>query len=132
MCPGPVSTQSPERRDDGSESAGSESESDDEGVEGYRKGENLVPGQLFSASNTRRDGKHLVPHAGGYHPVFIGEKFKDGRYVVLRKLGWGHFSTVWLVRDTETGVEAALKVIQMTCSVYLERSCHPDIELAQC
>ncbi len=40
----------------------------------------------------------------------IGEKFKDGRYVVSRKLGWGHFSTVWLVQDTQTGAEAALKV----------------------
>lgn len=55
MCPGPVSNQSPDRRDDGSESAVSESESDDEGVEGYRKGEILVTGQLFRvgvASNT--------------------------------------------------------------------------------
>eukprot|EP01024_Parvocaulis_polyphysoides_P048506 TRINITY_DN46300_c0_g3_i2.p1 TRINITY_DN46300_c0_g3~~TRINITY_DN46300_c0_g3_i2.p1 ORF type:complete len:114 (-),score=17.10 TRINITY_DN46300_c0_g3_i2:51-392(-) len=32
---------------------------------------------------------------GGYHPVQIADKFKDGRYTVLRKLGWGHFSTVW-------------------------------------
>ncbi len=36
---------------------------------------------------------------GGYHPVKIGDKFSDGRYVILRKLGWGHFSTVWLVHD---------------------------------
>lgn len=38
---------------------------------------------------------------GGYHPVQIGDHFSDGRYVVVRKLGWGHFSTVWLARDTE-------------------------------
>jgi serine/threonine-protein kinase SRPK3 len=38
---------------------------------------------------------------GGYHPVRIGERFKNGRYAVLRKLGWGHFSTVWLVSDAE-------------------------------
>ena len=37
---------------------------------------------------------------GGYHPVHIGDTFSDGRYVVVRKLGWGHFSTVWLARDT--------------------------------
>lgn len=36
---------------------------------------------------------------GGYHPVNIGDSFKDGRYDVVRKLGWGHFSTVWLARD---------------------------------
>lgn len=35
---------------------------------------------------------------GGYHPVVIGDVF-DQRYRVVRKLGWGHFSTVWLCRD---------------------------------
>ena len=47
---------------------------------------------------------------GGYHPVRVGEKFKGGRYAALRKLGWGHFSTVWLVLDAHTGGFAALKV----------------------
>lgn len=36
---------------------------------------------------------------GGYHPVHLGEIFKDGRYRVIHKLGWGHFSTVWLAAD---------------------------------
>ncbi|KAL2268830.1 hypothetical protein VTJ83DRAFT_3676 [Remersonia thermophila] len=49
---------------------------------------------------------------GGYHPVTIGEKFKDGRYTVVRKLGWGHFSTVWLSRDNQTGKHVALKVVR--------------------
>ena len=35
---------------------------------------------------------------GGYHPVNIGERY-NGRYTVLEKLGWGHFSTVWMVHD---------------------------------
>lgn len=35
---------------------------------------------------------------GGYHPVIIGDIF-DNRFRVVRKLGWGHFSTVWLCRD---------------------------------
>lgn len=35
---------------------------------------------------------------GGYYPVKIGEIFND-RYKVIRKLGWGHFSTVWLCED---------------------------------
>lgn len=37
---------------------------------------------------------------GGYHAVRIGDTFKGGRYVVQSKLGWGHFSTVWLAWDT--------------------------------
>jgi len=37
---------------------------------------------------------------GGYHAVRIGDAFNDGRYVVQSKLGWGHFSTVWLAWDT--------------------------------
>ncbi|KAK4144964.1 kinase-like domain-containing protein [Dichotomopilus funicola] len=49
---------------------------------------------------------------GGYHPVTIGEKFKDGKYTVVRKLGWGHFSTVWLSRDNNTGKHVALKVVR--------------------
>lgn len=33
---------------------------------------------------------------GGYHPVKIGDVYGPrDRYVIVRKLGWGHFSTVW-------------------------------------
>lgn len=49
---------------------------------------------------------------GGYHPVSVGETYKDGRYIVVRKLGWGHFSTVWLSRDTTNGKHVALKVVR--------------------
>lgn len=31
----------------------------------------------------------------GYHPGHVGEII-DSKYVILKKLGWGHFSTVWL------------------------------------
>jgi serine/threonine protein kinase len=36
---------------------------------------------------------------GGYHPVNIGDVY-HGRYHIIRKIGWGHFSTVWLCWDT--------------------------------
>ena len=36
---------------------------------------------------------------GGYHPVSIGDRFNFFRYTVIEKLGWGHFSTVWLCYD---------------------------------
>lgn len=40
----------------------------------------------------------LLCAAGGYYHVEIGEIFVD-RYQVVKKLGWGHFSTVWLCWD---------------------------------
>nr|CAD7401514.1 unnamed protein product [Timema poppensis] len=43
---------------------------------------------------------------GGYHPVKIGDLFHN-RYHVIRKLGWGHFSTVWLCWDIGIKVSAA-------------------------
>ncbi|XP_018320850.1 SRSF protein kinase 1 [Agrilus planipennis] len=48
---------------------------------------------------------------GGYHPVRIGDLFL-GRYHVTRKLGWGHFSTVWLCWDLEDKRFVALKVVK--------------------
>lgn len=36
---------------------------------------------------------------GGFHPVCLGDTFKDGRYQVHHKLGWGGYSTVWLAKD---------------------------------
>lgn len=49
---------------------------------------------------------------GGYHPVHVGEQYKDGKYTVVRKLGWGHFSTVWLSKDNTNGRHVALKVVR--------------------
>ncbi|KAJ5550239.1 hypothetical protein N7461_004937 [Penicillium sp. DV-2018c] len=49
---------------------------------------------------------------GGYHPVAVGEVYNNGRYIIVRKLGWGHFSTVWLSRDTTTNKHVALKVVR--------------------
>ncbi|RPA81784.1 kinase-like protein [Ascobolus immersus RN42] len=50
--------------------------------------------------------------SGGYHPVTIGDTFKDGRYTIIRKLGWGHFSTVWLSKDKEQDRHVALKIVR--------------------
>ncbi|GBG28315.1 Protein kinase, putative [Hondaea fermentalgiana] len=59
------------------------SDDDDEGSEGYK--------------------------VGGYHRVQIGDVFNKN-FVVEEKLGWGHFSTVWLVFDREANRYAAMKV----------------------
>lgn len=56
------------------------------------------------------DLKDYVP--GGYHPCFIGEEYKNGKYTLVRKLGWGHFSTVWLARDNDKQCHVAVKVVR--------------------
>ena len=42
---------------------------------------------------------HLQDRGGrGYHPVRVSKVYSQG-YVVIKKLGWGNFSTVWMVKD---------------------------------
>jgi len=77
------------------------SESEDEGTEGYRK--------------------------GGYHMVHIGEVYHD-RYKVLSKLGWGHFSTVWLCADMEYGGNLVAMKVQKSAQHYTEAA-YDEIEL---
>ncbi|THY81555.1 kinase-like protein [Aureobasidium pullulans] len=48
---------------------------------------------------------------GGYHPVRLGDAFKQGRYKVLHKLGHGGFSTVWIARDQSLNQNVALKIV---------------------
>lgn len=48
---------------------------------------------------------------GGYHPIHLGDILHE-RYRVVRKIGWGHFSTVWLCRDLVEETYVALKVVK--------------------
>jgi hypothetical protein len=48
---------------------------------------------------------------GGYHAVRIGDLYNQ-RYHVLRKLGWGHFSTVWLCWDFKALRFVAMKIVK--------------------
>lgn len=58
---------------------------------------------LFNQSNLLYTQESLSRYQlGGYHPVILGDTFKDGRYKVHHKLGWGGFSTVWLAKDKES------------------------------
>jgi serine/threonine protein kinase len=36
----------------------------------------------------------------------------DSRYIVLKKLGWGHFSTVWLAFNIQDKKLYALKILK--------------------
>ncbi|CAL4927339.1 unnamed protein product [Urochloa decumbens] len=82
-----------EEDDEGEEGESSDYTSEDEGTEDYRR--------------------------GGYHAVRVGDSFKQGAYVVQSKLGWGHFSTVWLAWDTAHSRYVALKV-QKSAQHYTE------------
>ncbi|CAG9534574.1 unnamed protein product [Cercopithifilaria johnstoni] len=87
----------------GSPSAGSESAYGDDEME--REQEEV----LGSDDEEQEDPKDY--RKGGYHPVAIGDVF-NGRYHVIRKMGWGHFSTVWLCWDTAQMRFVAMKIVK--------------------
>uniref|UniRef100_A0A1I8N9N7 non-specific serine/threonine protein kinase n=1 Tax=Musca domestica TaxID=7370 RepID=A0A1I8N9N7_MUSDO len=64
---------------------------------------------LYGSDEEQEDAAQYC--RGGYHPVVIGDIF-DNRFRVVRKLGWGHFSTVWLCRDLKEEKYVALKVVK--------------------
>ncbi|XP_054859511.1 SRSF protein kinase 3 isoform X1 [Eublepharis macularius] len=66
---------------------------------------------------------------GGYYPVKIGDLF-NGRYHVVRKLGWGHFSTVWLCWDIQRKRFVALKVVKS--AVHYTETAVDEIKLLKC
>jgi len=51
----------------------------------------------FPEEDLRSEGNNN----SGFYPVRLGQCFEGGRYCVVRKLGWGHYSSVWLARDKE-------------------------------
>ncbi|BFZ08201.1 hypothetical protein BsWGS_11240 [Bradybaena similaris] len=66
---------------------------------------------------------------GGYHPVKIGDLL-NSRYHIVRKLGWGHFSTVWLSWDLHCKRFVALKVVK-SAQHYTETALD-EIKLLKC
>ncbi|EJT97973.1 kinase-like protein [Dacryopinax primogenitus] len=70
-----------------------------------------------SESQQKRESWHTAEESieryveGGYHPVSIGDTFKDGRYTVVRKLGWGRYSTIWLAKDNKKDIYVSLKLL---------------------
>ncbi|XP_073324712.1 SRSF protein kinase 3-like [Pagrus major] len=66
---------------------------------------------------------------GGYYHVEIGEIFVD-HYQVVKKLGWGHFSTVWLCWDMERRRFVALKVVK-SAQTFTETALD-EIKLLKC
>lgn len=67
-------------------------------------GRHISRGTIYHATSSARISQCGVEaeelDSGPYFPVELGDFFKDGRYRVLNKLGWGGYATVWLARDT--------------------------------
>ena len=64
----------------------------------------------------------------GYHPVHIGEVLLE-RYIIMQKLGYGHFSTAWLALDTKFGNYVAIK-IQKSAQQYIDAA-YDEVEILQ-
>ena len=64
----------------------------------------------------------------GYHPVHIGEVLLE-RYIIIQKLGYGHFSTAWLALDTKYGSYVAIK-IQKAAQQYIDAA-YDEVEILQ-
>ncbi|KAH8244057.1 hypothetical protein KR026_007473, partial [Drosophila bipectinata] len=62
-------------------------------------------------SNNGVEESQAEYRAGGYHPVAVGDIFHS-RYYAIYKLGWGHFSTVWLCFDSKMEQYCAIKVVK--------------------
>jgi hypothetical protein len=60
---------------------------------------------------------------GGYHPGYIGEIFND-RYVLLRKLAQGQYSSVWLAKDLKFDINVSLKI-------YKSSPCYNEIAIEE-
>jgi serine/threonine-protein kinase SRPK3 len=80
-----------------------------EGKEYQFDAEELIEGKDDSVIYDDEEETAEDYRPGGYHPVQIGEVFLN-RYIVMQKLGWGHFSTVWLCKDTKFNTYVAMKV----------------------
>jgi hypothetical protein len=104
----------------------------------------IIRGELASC------GKHLVIHTVRCTVLYARESYRGQiclhkdlfalpfacRYVVIKKLGWGHFSTVWMVKDRKAASSGdatqffALKV-QKSAEHYTEAAMD-EVELLDC
>lgn len=90
--------------------------------------DNLPIDELIADSDESEDEGIADYKVGGYHAIHIGEVMIQ-RYVILQKLGWGHFSTVWLARDMHHNSFVALKV-QKSASHYQEAA-YDEVEILE-
>jgi serine/threonine-protein kinase SRPK3 len=85
-----------------------------------------VGSSFYEDSDSSEDEGLPDYKSGGYHPVHVGEIYIE-RYIIIQKLGWGHFSTVWLAKDLKYDTFVALKV-QKSASHYIEAA-YDEVEI---
>lgn len=85
---------------------------DEEHVMEIANGESESESESESSCDEKNEESVKDYKPGGYHPAYKGEAYKDSRYILMRKLGWGHFSTVWLALDTKTKSHVAMKIVR--------------------
>src|ERR1700733_809505 len=74
-------------------------------------------------------GKHQQISGRRLHPIPLNNTFADGRYTVVHKLGFGTFSTVWLIHDDTVSKYLSLKILTAYASQSSEDGSHRYHEL---
>ncbi|KAJ1303869.1 hypothetical protein OPQ81_008287 [Rhizoctonia solani] len=60
-------------------------------------------------------------HNPGYFPAWLGmQLLEHGRFVIMRKLGWGLYSSVWLAHDRKEVRPVAIKILTCEATRALE------------
>ncbi|KAJ5046634.1 uncharacterized protein L3040_003872 [Drepanopeziza brunnea f. sp. 'multigermtubi'] len=67
-------------------------------------------GNLYSISKFEKVKDVEYYTKDGFHPMSIGDNFKDGKYRIVHKLRNEAFATVWLARDIEEERYVAIKI----------------------
>lgn len=72
-----------------------------------------LPSQRYLPVYERQDKVEDLENyrLGGYHPIQLGDKISDARYLVIHKLGYGNYSTVWLAQDRMENRYVSLKIL---------------------
>lgn len=101
------------------------------GVRGFEEPEftplkDKIDSDFFDDNDSSEDEGMPDYKIGGYHPVHVGEILLD-RYVIIQKLGWGHFSTVWLTKDLKYSSYVAIKC-QKSAQHYVEAA-YDEVEI---
>ncbi|KAL5339930.1 kinase-like domain-containing protein [Aspergillus crustosus] len=64
-------------------------------------------------SMAEEEGPHVY-QPGGFHPVYLGQLYHN-KYEIIRKLGYGGYSTVWLAEDKQDDSFKAIKFLASGC-----------------